>query len=362
MASEMFDIGVLQRSVLQAGHTWQVREALFDDAQFESRLGVLSEPSPTEATAVAFTQQSIAKAGLRLTQDWAHVTDLHRIDPARFLRPLRWDWRDSGKVGSVCDQGQCGSCVSFAVTGLVAAMAAIEHNTVDLHLSEAELHFDSVHGATCTGWWPDQALQVVKTKGVVLESAFDYATAFDNPPQWNGDLWQPHARDVGDRSYDTWSIGSYAAVTDQAGVPVLKTYLRSTGPLVAAFDVYSDFNYYGGGVYRHTSGVYRGGHAVLVVGYDDGDSSWIVRNSWGTGFGGPPRPDGTGGGYFKIGYGECKFDTNVMYGATGTVPPPNQWFHNVVTQLKGTQVLHLGDPAPLPQRMVNLTERQPLPR
>ncbi len=47
----------------------------------------------------------------------------------------------------------------------------------------------------------------MKDKGVVLDSAFDYATAFDSPPQWEGDLWRPYARDVGDRTYVTWKIG-----------------------------------------------------------------------------------------------------------------------------------------------------------
>jgi len=359
MAAEQFDISTLQRSVAQAGHTWLVREAMFSDQEFQNRLGVLTEPSPTQAAAVAWTQQAMGGAGLQVRQDWTHLIDVHRLDPTRWLRPPHWDWRDQAVIGSVRDQGQCGSCVSFAVTGLVGAMAAREHGAVDLHLSEAELHFDSVHGVHCGGWWPDQALQVVKDKGVVLDSAFDYATAFDSPPQWDGDLWRPYARDVGDRTYVTWKIGSYAAVSDHDGLPVLKTYLRTTGPLVACFDVYTDFNYYGGGVYRHTSGSLRGGHAVLVVGYDDGDSSWIVRNSWGSGFGGAPQADGTGGGYLKIGYGECKVDTNVMFGATGTVPPPNQWFRNVVHALKYGQLPRPGDP--VERNLADLVARQPVP-
>jgi hypothetical protein len=360
MAAEQFDIAVLQRSVTAAGHGWLVREAMFNDQQFESRLGVLQQASPTEATALAFSQTANEAIGPQLHQDLSHLIALNRLDPSRWLRLTRWDWRDQGIIGDVRDQGQCGSCVSFAVAGLVGAMGTKEHGTANLHLSEAELHFDSTHGANCGGWWPDQALQVVKDKGVVLDSSFDYPTAFDVPPQWDGDLWKAHARDVGDRTYVNWTIGSYAAVADHDGLPILKTYLRTTGPLVACFDVYTDFNYYGGGVYKHTSGAYRGGHAVLVVGYDDNDSSWIVRNSWGTGFGGAPRADGSGGGYFKIGYGECKFDTNPMYGATGTVPPPNQWFRQIINHLKVTQLAHVGDP--VQNRVVNLAERQTVQR
>lgn len=43
-----------------------------------------------------------------------------------------------------------------------------------------------------------------------------------------------------------------------------------------------------------------GGHAMLIVGYDIDERTWLVRNSWGTGFG--------DGGYWKIG-----FDTMERY-------------------------------------------------
>jgi len=38
-------------------------------------------------------------------------------------------------------------------------------------------------------------------------------------------------------------------------------------------------------------------HAVVIVGYNDADEYWIVKNSWGIGF--------EDGGYFKVGYGQC---------------------------------------------------------
>lgn len=39
------------------------------------------------------------------------------------------------------------------------------------------------------------------------------------------------------------------------------------------------------GVYKHSGNDPYGLHALVVVGYDDGMEAWIVRNSWGTGFG-----------------------------------------------------------------------------
>ena len=65
------------------------------------------------------------------------------------------------------------------------------------------------------------------------------------------------------------------------------------GPVTVGFIVVNSFFSYSSGVYydadcTRNSPSYAGGHAVVVVGYGtdpkDGDY-WIVRNSWGTGWG-----------------------------------------------------------------------------
>ena len=53
------------------------------------------------------------------------------------------------------------------------------------------------------------------------------------------------------------------------------------------------------------AGHFKGLHAVAVVGYDDGQRCWIVKNSWGTNWG--------EGGFFRIGYGECGLDTQFPF-------------------------------------------------
>lgn len=57
------------------------------------------------------------------------------------------------------------------------------------------------------------------------------------------------------------------------------------GPLVTSMSVYADFMSYSSGVYKHTSGSYLGGHAISIVGYDDASQSFLIRNSWGEGWG-----------------------------------------------------------------------------
>ena len=72
--------------------------------------------------------------------------------------------------------------------------------------------------------------------------------------------------------------------------PELRGCLASGYPFVFGFSVYESFESVRvtrTGVVpmpsRHESVL--GGHAVLAVGYDDAEQSFIVRNSWGTGWG-----------------------------------------------------------------------------
>ena len=60
--------------------------------------------------------------------------------------------------------------------------------------------------------------------------------------------------------------------------------------------VYEDFMHYKSGIYSYTTGKKLGGHAILLVGYNDAESYFIVKNSWGTGWGED--------GFFRIAYSE----------------------------------------------------------
>jgi len=70
----------------------------------------------------------------------------------------------------------------------------------------------------------------------------------------------------------------------------MKGCLASGFPFVFGFTVYDSFESQDvaktGVVPMPASGEsVLGGHAVLAVGYDDGQQRFIVRNSWGTGWG-----------------------------------------------------------------------------
>ena len=94
--------------------------------------------------------------------------------------------------------------------------------------------------------------------------------------------------------------------------------LYKRGPITIGFEVYPDFMSYSSGIYHHTfparsasklgrfSPFELTNHAVLVVGWGTtggGDKYWVVKNSWGTGWG--------QGGYFMIrrGQDECGLES-----------------------------------------------------
>ena len=93
----------------------------------------------------------------------------------------------------------------------------------------------------------------------------------------------------------------------------LKTALQD-GPVWLGYIVYNDFVDYWYDCpdpavpYRHVDdgSSALGMHAVLLIGYDDAYSCWIVKNSWG-------RTGPFGDGTFRIDYaGNCSFGLDAV--------------------------------------------------
>ncbi|KHJ93512.1 papain family cysteine protease [Oesophagostomum dentatum] len=82
------------------------------------------------------------------------------------------------------------------------------------------------------------------------------------------------------------------------------------GPVQASFTVYADFSTYKGGIYVHTAGARRGGHAIKIIGWgvEKGIPYWLVSNSWNSDWG--------ENGLFRIARGknECGIESRVVAG------------------------------------------------
>ena len=139
---------------------------------------------------------------------------------------------------------------------------------------------------SCNGGYIDQASNFIRDTGLPDESCYLYTAT-------NGNCgsacvnWQSNA-------YRT-AAWSYVSTTSPT-VDAIKDALYNYGPLVTTMDVYTDFFSYKSGVYSYVSGTLAGGHAVLIVGYEDIGQYFIVKNSWGIGWG--------EGGFFNIAYSQ----------------------------------------------------------
>ncbi len=199
--------------------------------------------------------------------------------------PASLDWRDNNGnyVSAVTDQKKCGSCWAFAMTaGLESNVLRSQNTGAPVDLSEQVMLSCSGVGS-CNGGTLNA--NFLKKTGLPPESFYPY-TATDGDCATAAAGWQDQAK----------KIGSWGSVSKT--VAAFKTALNDYGPLPTAFYVYEDFIHYKSGIYSYTTGKRLGGHAVLLVGYNDAEQYFIVKNSWNTGWG--------ENGYFRIAYSEMK--------------------------------------------------------
>jgi len=87
------------------------------------------------------------------------------------------DWRQKGVVSDVKDQGSCGSCWSFSVTGsLESAYRIFKGQSVIL--SEQQLvdccGSKGYQCEGCSGAWPEWAFNYIKDNGITTEAKYPY--------------------------------------------------------------------------------------------------------------------------------------------------------------------------------------------
>jgi len=279
---------------------WSIPADFPDDTDFDSipkkyTTGAL-EPSPGMLTA-RFPRIRKYKDGAYAI--WKPNLNLLKRPLVKVL-PKTWDWRAvSGHnwVSVVKDQGGCGSCVAFSVAAALESHQRIEksNHNLNIDVSEAALFF--VNERQCNqgepryGWSIPSALDFLCDEGACFEENYPYRPFNQNAEMVEG-------------SELTLKITGYDSTTQ---TNLMKRWLCEEGPLLTSFNVYQDFLWYwnagANGIYSHVLGSSLGGHAVAVIGYDDNQSCWICKNSWGSTQGND--------GSFQIAYGQCGIDSKM---------------------------------------------------
>lgn len=215
--------------------------------------------------------------------------------------PAQWDWRSSGKVTSVKNQGACGSCYAFASIANIESKILIDISTT-FDFSENNVKECNFYNTSCDGGNYFKVANFLSKYGVVLESCDSYVpsnVSCNSSCTYQGTLLE-------------WNIICGDAVPATA---TLKDYIYNYGPVYTTLyagdgDAWAtEFDDYDGSYTLYYTGTEAPNHAVLIVGWDDdlehagGTGGWIVKNSWGTGWGG--ACGGSEGGYFTIAYGSA---------------------------------------------------------
>jgi C1A family cysteine protease len=218
-----------------------------------------------------------------------------------------FDWRDFqgfNWMSPVKNQASCGSCAAFASVGCLEAVVNIVMETPDSDIDLSEQHLFSCSGGNCLeGLYMGTAFDYIRDHGVPDEVCLPYTEVDDNCSETCSD-WQERVTLI-----EAWNLLWEYEQHDQT----LKEYVEES-PVACYMEVYGDFYAYESGVYRHTSGSLRGGHFVVITGWDDALNCWICKNSWGTGWGMD--------GYFMIEYGNVQIGTWPMVPHYTATPPP----------------------------------------
>jgi hypothetical protein len=202
--------------------------------------------------------------------------------------PARIDWRDRDGVNwmsPIKDQGKCGSCVAFAAVGAFEGMLNIASNKPDLNVNLSEEYLFANIGSCGMGSMGQMSAYSLKNEGTVDEACHPYVAGRtgQNPD---------NEKACDDASKRKLKLRSFEFRDDDEAI---KEALQE-GPVQTRMTVYEDFMFYSSGVYEYATGDALGGHAVTLVGYDDAERYWIVRNSWGEAWG--------ENGYFRIRYND----------------------------------------------------------
>lgn len=234
--------------------------------------------------------------------------------------PSSWDWRTKGAVTAVKSQGACGSCWAFATAGAIeGAWAAAGNELVDV--SVQQIVACNVDDLGCRGGRVDTALRWLaraRLGRAEADEQYPYVSGTgSSPPCGDAACWSinPSVTDIwcanncwapvpncppaicscGDNPKENVA----ATITGCRDVPrdedQMAAVLVEHGPFAVAIDAGTWTGYKGGIMTNCPSGAHN--HGVLVVGYGVAGSQkyWLIKNSWGHGFG--------ESGYIRLAFG-----------------------------------------------------------
>jgi C1A family cysteine protease len=305
VAENRLDVGAIAAAVASEGLPWTPGENFLTGLSAGERrhyLGLIVTPEEhqrleSETRRLAAQEQQLAGRG------------------AVFGAPAAVDWRNNGGnyVTSVKNQGGCGSCVSHCSCAVIESAVRIKLGNPNYAIDLSEGFMQFCGGGSCNGWGLTSGLDFAQSTGVTDEACMPYQATNMNCAASRCADWQNR-------------LTKTSGYTGYATLDARKNAIATIGPVLAGMEVWSDFFAYSSGVYVKSASATRlsppGYHCICVVGYDDTQQCWIIKNSWGAGWG--------DGGFIRIRYGQADLliDSSwQFYSVAITVQP--QWIGNV---------------------------------
>jgi len=197
--------------------------------------------------------------------------------------PKSVDWRTQGIISNVKDQGQCGSCWTFAAAENVESYYAQKYGYVSVYSEQQILDCTPNPGdcggtGGCGGGTVELAYQQINMSGgLSTEWTYPYMSYFGGNFTCN----------TQQRLNPVAQLSGYVNLPSNLNTPVLN-HLATTGPLAITIDA-SAWSFYESGVFNGCNQTNPDlDHGVQLVGYGTDSSAgdyWLVRNSWGAGWG-----------------------------------------------------------------------------
>jgi C1A family cysteine protease len=274
MANGDVDVAAIASAIEEEQLPWTAAESeltALSPAEQHRRLGVVLSPAEV-AQLEAETQRLAARESM--------------VGAAVVGAPSAVDWRSGGYVTSIKDQGNCGSCVAHCSCAVIESAVRIKLSNPGyaIDLSEGFLQFCG--GGSCGGWGLTSGLSFAQSTGVTDEACMPYQATNMNCAASRCSDWQ-------NRLTKIQSFSAHATMDARKNAV-------AAGPVLAGMEVWSDFFAYRSGVYVKSSAATRlsppGYHCICIVGYDDSQQCWILKNSWGTTWG--------ESGFCRLGYNQ----------------------------------------------------------
>lgn len=220
------------------------------------------------------------KRGLTIPKDWKKKAKFESSLGLITAAPAEFDWRTQKTMSPIMNQGNCGSCWAFSASATFRDALIVQGGQNYLNSTQEVLDCNS-QGYGCDGGFFDVDSFFV-SPGTATESAYGAYVAKKNTCK---------------KVAKTAKAVSWHYVAQSSnGTPSreeIKAAIMAWGPVSIGVAAGASWNSYTGGIYKTCNNAQLN-HAVQLMGWSDAGQYWILRNSWGSGWG--------ESGYMRIAY------------------------------------------------------------